>query len=129
MGFVMFFQLALYCKYFSGFVHRYNSFCCCLVTKLCLTLSRPYRRQPCRLLCPWGFPDKNTGAGCPFFLHGTLLTWGQTCVSCITGRYFSTESPGKPRYNTYNSDILHFENIEVYHLWLSQKGKSDTFRH
>ena len=54
---------------------------------------------------------KNTGVGCPFLLHGIFLTWGQTCVSCITGRYFSTEPPGKPRYNTYSSDILHFENI------------------
>ena len=27
--------------------------CCCLVTKLCPTLLRPYGLQPARLLCPW----------------------------------------------------------------------------
>ena len=25
--------------------------------------------EPARLHCPWGFPGKNTGAGCLFLLH------------------------------------------------------------
>ena len=29
---------------------------------------------PARLLCPWDFPGKNTGAGCHFQLQGTFLT-------------------------------------------------------
>ena len=29
-----------------------------------------------RLLCPWGFPGKNTGVGCPFLLQGIFLTQG-----------------------------------------------------
>ena len=29
----------------------------------------PHRRQPTRLLCPWGSPGKNTGAGCHFLLQ------------------------------------------------------------
>ena len=31
---------------------------------------RPHRRQPTRLLCPWGFPGKNTGVGYHFLLQG-----------------------------------------------------------
>ena len=30
---------------------------------------RPHRRQPSRLLCPWGSPGKNTGVGCHFLLQ------------------------------------------------------------
>ena len=29
-----------------------------------------------RLLCPWNFPGKNTGAGCRFLLQGIFLTQG-----------------------------------------------------
>ena len=35
----------------------------------CLTLCRPHRRQPTRLLCPWDSPGKNTGVGCHFLLQ------------------------------------------------------------
>ena len=31
---------------------------------------------PTRLLCPWNFPGKNTGAGCCFLLQGIFLTQG-----------------------------------------------------
>ena len=36
----------------------------------CLTLLRPHGPQPTRLLCPWDFPNKNTGVGCHFLLQG-----------------------------------------------------------
>ena len=32
--------------------------------------------QPTRLLCPWDFPGKNSGAGCHFLLQGIFWTWG-----------------------------------------------------
>ena len=35
----------------------------CLITQLCLTL------WPSRLLCPWGFSNKNTGVGCHALLQ------------------------------------------------------------
>ena len=42
---------------------------------------------PPRLLWPWNFPDKNTGAGCHFLLQGifpTQIDWTHiSCVSCI----------------------------------------------
>ena len=34
---------------------------------------RPHRRQPTRLLHPWDFPDKSTGAGCHCLLHNGRL--------------------------------------------------------
>ena len=45
---------------------------CCLVTKLCLTLLQPHGLKPTRLLCPWDFPDKNTGVF-KIFLQGNIL--------------------------------------------------------
>ena len=30
---------------------------------------QPPRLQPSRLLCPWGFPGKNTGVGCHALLQ------------------------------------------------------------
>ena len=49
--------------------------CVCIsVTKSCLTLLRPYRMQPIRLLCPWDSSGKNTGVGCHFLLQGIFWT-------------------------------------------------------
>ena len=46
----------------------------CLVAQSCLTLCTS------RLLCPWGFPGKNAGAGCHALLQGIFPTqeskWG-----------------------------------------------------
>ena len=47
-----------------------------LVAKSCPTLLLPHGLQPFRLLCPWDFPVKNTGAGCHFLLQGIFLTQG-----------------------------------------------------
>ena len=33
---------------------------------------QPHGLQPSRLLCPWDFPGKDTGAGCHFLLQGDL---------------------------------------------------------
>ena len=48
----------------------------CLVTKLCPTPWQPQGLQPTRLLCPWDFPDKNTGVGCHSLLQGIFLSQG-----------------------------------------------------
>ena len=37
---------------------------------------QPYGLQPPRLLCPWNFPGKYTGAGCHFLLQGFFWTQG-----------------------------------------------------
>ena len=49
---------------------------CFLVTKSCLTLSRPHGLKSARLLSPWEFPGKNIGVGCHFLLQGIILTQG-----------------------------------------------------
>ena len=47
----------------------------CVSAQLCPTLQL-HGLQPTRLLCPWGFPGKNTGLGCCFLLQGMFQTQG-----------------------------------------------------
>ena len=49
-----------------------------LGSQWCLTLCDPmyYSTMYYQLLCPWDFPDKNTGVGCHFLLQGLFTTWG-----------------------------------------------------
>ena len=37
---------------------------------------QPQGLEPARLLCPWNFPSKNTGADCHFLLQGIFPTQG-----------------------------------------------------
>ena len=50
----------------------------------CLTLL-----QPARLLCPWDFPGKNTGVGCPFLLQVIVPTqgWNSNLLHCRRDLY------------------------------------------
>ena len=59
------------------FSYIFHSMCCCLVTKMCLTLFLwPHGLEPARHLCPWNFLGKNTVVGCHFLLQGIFPTQG-----------------------------------------------------
>ena len=47
---------------------------------------QPHGLQPARLLCPWDFPDKSTGAGCHFLLQGIFSIQGLDNPKPLTGR-------------------------------------------
>ena len=66
--------------------------CACSVV---LSSLRPHGLLPTRLLCPGDFPGKNTGVGCCFLLQGIFPLRDWTHVSCVTGRFFTTEPSGK----------------------------------
>ena len=74
---------------------------CCLVAKSCPTLGWPHGLQPARFLCPWDFPDKNTGGGYHFLLRGSSQPRDQTWISYLAGRFFNTEPPGKQLHYWY----------------------------
>ena len=68
------------------------------VAQSCLTL-RPH--GPTMLFHPWDFPGKDTGGGCHALLQGNLPNPGiETCVSCITGRFFTSQSTRKAHGGT-----------------------------
>ena len=52
--------IPLSCSYGGGLVAKLDQ------------LLQPHRLQLARLLCPWDFPGKNTGLGCPFPSPGDL---------------------------------------------------------
>ena len=74
----------------------------------------PLGLQPTRLLCPWRFPDKNTGVGCCFLLQGIFPTQGlNPCLLHLLNRqadfFFTAEPPGKPlwwREGHWNRSLL-----------------------
>ena len=80
---------------------------CCLVAKSCLTLLRLHGLQPTKLLCPQGFPGKNTGVSCHMLLQGISLTQGSNL--CLhTGRQI----------------LYHWATREAHHrILLSNKNK------
>ena len=53
-----------------------------------------------RLLCPWDSPGKNSGVGCHFLLWGIFLRDPNniSCVSCITGRFFTSWANQENKY-------------------------------
>ena len=71
------------------------SCCCCLVAQPCLTLSTPWtvtHQAPLSV----DFPRQEYWSGLPIFLQGSFLTQGLNTFSCIAGRFFTAEPPGKP---------------------------------
>ena len=56
--------------------------------------SRPHELVPTRLLCPWDFPDKDTGVGCHFLLQGIFLT--QRLNPCLLGHWQVSSLPLAP---------------------------------
>ena len=73
------------------------STCCAKLPQLCLTL-QTYGPQPAMLLCPGGFPGKNTGDGCHFLLQGIFLTQGlNLCLLHWQASSLPLTPPGKPQ--------------------------------
>ena len=57
---------------------------CVLILSVMSDSLQPHRLQTTRLLCPWSFPGKDTGAGCHFLLQGIFLTQGwNPCLLCL----------------------------------------------
>ena len=70
----------------------------CSVTSVMSSSLGPYGLQSPSLLCPWDSSGENTRMGCHAFLQGAFPTQGWTqvsCISCIAGRFFTAEPPGK----------------------------------
>ena len=75
---------------------------------------RPQGQQPSRLLCPWNFSGKNTGVDCHFLLQGIFWTQGLNSASpALTGRFFTTEPPGKSLDSMHNLTNIHKLNSET----------------
>ena len=56
---------------------------CVLSCFSCVQAVQPCGLQPTRLLCPWGFPGKNTGVGCIALLQAVFPTQGSNRAQCL----------------------------------------------
>ena len=50
----------------------------------------PMDCSPPRLLCPWSFPGKNTGVGCPCLLQGIFPIQGSNLSPALASGFFTT---------------------------------------
>ena len=70
----------LFLLYANNYLSSLDQRCAGSVAQPCPTLCNPMDR----LLCPWDFPGKNTGASCHFLLQGIFPTQGLNLVSWIS---------------------------------------------
>ena len=96
----------------------------------CPTLLQPHGMQPSRLLCPWGFPGKNTGVGCHFLLQGIFLTQ-ESNPNFLHCRQITPAPPGKTNIQVPNKyycqepcQVLGTESRDVVPLLDKVKGIS-----
>ena len=83
-----------------SYVHVYRY--CCLFASIISNSVWHYGLQLGGLFCQWDSLGKSTREGCHAFLRGSSQPRNQTHVSCIVGRFFTTEPLGKPVYmHTY----------------------------
>ena len=103
--------------------------------KACVSFAVVYATQSCPTLSvtAWtvarqaplsmGFPRQNTGVGCHFHLQGIFLTQGLSGhlpqVSYITGRFLTTEPPGKHKNTGVGSLSL------PQQIFLTQESNKD----
>ena len=101
--------------------------CCCLVSKSCPALLQPHGRQHARLLCPWDFPDKNTGVHCLFLFQGLfqaqrvtpyLLRW--------QGDSLRLSHQGNPLeyYIDERAEVIKSQNVQII---CKEKKKASDF--
>ena len=77
-----------------------------------MSYSLPPHGQQTRLLCSWDLSGKNTGVGLPFPPPGDLPDPGIEPASPeLAGRFFSTETPGKP--NLFDKPLLSLKEVTL----------------
>ena len=77
---------------------------------------QPHGLQPARLLCPWGFPGKNTGVGYHFLLHGIFPTSDWTRVSYISYLQTGEELPHTQGQGRRPGGATHVQGVVAVRL-------------
>ena len=83
--------------------------------------------QSARLLCPWDSPGKNNGVGCCALHQGIFLTQvsNQHLLYLLHWQgFFTTGTPGKPKYLNVSMLMLMFSQILVLSHFTGRVNKS-----
>ena len=88
----------------------------CVLSHFMSNFFWPHRLSPDRLLCPWDFPDENTGMGCHFLLQGIFPTQGSNFLNLPHWQADSLPlmPPGKPWFLLV--DISHLVSTSLSSL-------------
>ena len=94
--------------------------------RVCSVMSdsfRPHGLEPIRLLCPWDFPDKNTGVGCHFLLQGIFMTQGSNpCLLHWQADSLPLHHLGSPLCNILEIKIpSQFASLQLFFLILLKR--------
>ena len=84
--------------------------CCCEVASVVSNSVRPHRWQPARLPHPWDSPGKNTGVGCHFLLHASML---DDCNCVVVWTFYGIAFLWDWDENAFSSQ-LSFPNLLAY---------------
>ena len=76
---------------------------------------QPYRLYQVRLLCPWDFPGKNTGVGCPFPTPGESSPGIEPMSLALACGFFTTSTAWETQVLLYKNFII-FLNINLFIL-------------
>ena len=89
------------------------------VDKSCLTL-RHFELYPSKFLCPWDFQSRILEWIAISFSRGSSHPRDEAWVSYVAGRFFTTETLGKPHCFVNPSYSLHFnlQIIERYYFMI-----------
>ena len=82
--------------------------------------------SPTRLLCPWDFPGKNIRVISSSSSRESFRPRDQTHVSCLAGRFFTTDPPGKPHIITYLSKPMDMYNARSEPQYKLRTLSNDT---
>ena len=84
---------------------------------------QPHGLWPTRFLCPWDFPDKDTGVGCHFLLQGIFTTQGSNpCLLHWQAGSLPAAPPGKPLYNILEIKMpSQFASLQLFFLILLKR--------
>ena len=91
--------------------------CCCLVAKSCLPLCDPMDNSPPGSSVHGISQARKLEWVAISFSRGSSWPRDWTRNSCITGRFFTTEPPGKPLFINYNIQNWTQENGHLYTIY------------
>ena len=83
---------------------------------------RLYGLNPARLLSPWGFSDKNTGAGCHFLLQGIFPTQESNLCLLRLLHWQAGSLPLAPPAECINGDYLMQQEAPCWDVRRSQSS-------
>ena len=88
---------------------------------------RPHGLQPTRLLCPWDFPGKTTGADCHFLLQGVFPTQGSNPgLPHRRQMLYRLSHQGSPRSNAIMQN-RYFSELSMSETWRLEKRAREAF--